>query len=166
MSTATATLSSSRQTGRTMAKWTAGVLVALTLAALTIALWPASEADKARDDGERLGEAVGQLYYADSSSEVDAALTEIHDAAADTADHAGDAVAQQVADQEDALQRAVDGYAGAVTTGDEFEAELYEAELDQAVTDLDNQASDFRDNAPEVVDAFWSGFDSGLPTVE
>ena len=49
-----------------------GALCALLAAILTIALWPASEADKARGDGEQLGTAVSSLYAADSTDGVDA----------------------------------------------------------------------------------------------
>ena len=82
-----------------------GTLCALLAAILTIAVWPASEADKARDDGEQLGQAVSALYEADSADEVDAALA-----------------------------------------------------------DLDGQFDDTRGDAPEVEQAFWDGFDSGLTT--
>ena len=36
----------------------AALLALAVVAAATVALWPASEADKARDDGERVGQAV------------------------------------------------------------------------------------------------------------
>jgi hypothetical protein len=149
-----------------LAKIIGGALIVATLVAITIAVWPASEADKARDDGERLGEAVGQLYYADSQEEAEAALTEMHDAVVDTRDHAGDAVADQAASQEDALERAVDGYVGVLSADDEFEQDLYQAELDTAVSDLESNAANFQDNAPEVEEAFWAGFEDGLPEVE
>lgn len=149
--------------GSSLAKIGACVLIVAALVAATIAVWPDSEADKARDDGERLGEAVGALYYADTEAEAEAALTEMHDAVVDTRDHAGDAVAEQAALQEDALERAVDGYVGTVTAGDDFEADLYQAELDTAVNDLESNAANFQDNAPEVEQAFWNGFEDGLP---
>ena len=63
-------------------------------------VWPASEADKARDDGEQLGEAVTQLYEADSQSEVDAALAEVDEAVTKSAEHGGDAVAEQATRQD------------------------------------------------------------------
>ena len=142
---------------------TAGVLLVAALAALTVALWPASEADKARDDGERMGEAVGQLYAADTTAEVDAALADMHSAALDARDHAGDSVANQVADQDDALARAADGFVGTLTADDSFESDLYQAELDVAVDDLTTQASDFRAEGPEVQQAYWEGFETGFP---
>jgi uncharacterized protein YdbL (DUF1318 family) len=138
-------------------------LVAAALAAVAVAVWPASEADKARDDGERVGEAVGELYYAESDAEVDAALAELDEAVTDTREHAGDEVAEQAEEQADALARAVDGYAGAVTSEDAFESDLYEAELEVALDDLSTQASDFREQGPEVHSAFWDGFEEGLP---
>jgi uncharacterized protein YdbL (DUF1318 family) len=138
-------------------------LVAAALAAVAVAVWPASEADKARDDGERVGEAVGELYYAESDAEVDAALAELDEAVTDTREHAGDEVAEQAEEQADALARAVDGYAGAVTSEDAFESDLYEAELEVALDDLSTQASDFREQGPEVHSAFWEGFEEGLP---
>jgi hypothetical protein len=137
-------------------------VTAAVLAAVTVALWPASEADKARDDGEQFGQAVLQLYTADSEAEVDAALVELDQAVSDTREHAGDAVVTQAADQEDALNRAVDGFVGANTTDDGFEADLYQAELDVALDDLSSQASDFRTQGPEVHQAFWEGVDAGL----
>jgi hypothetical protein len=140
----------------------AGILIAVALVACAVALWPASEADKAREDGEQLGQAVGQLYDAQSSAEVDAALGEIDEAVTDAREHAGDEVSEQAAEQEDALARAVDGAVGAATTDDEFEAELYQAELDIAVDDLTSQASDFRAQGPEVRQAYWEGVEDGL----
>jgi hypothetical protein len=65
-------------------------------------------------------------WYAESEAEVEAALAEIDAAAADTREHAGDEVAEQVAEQEDALARAADGFVGTVTAGDEFEQDLYQ----------------------------------------
>jgi hypothetical protein len=143
-------------------RFTIVALIAVALAAVAIAAWPASETDKARDDGEQLGEAVNQLYYAESSAEVDDALAEIDEAATATRDHAGDAVAEQVAAQEDALARAADGFAGSVTADAEFDQDLYQAELELALDDLTSQASDFRAQGPEVNEAYWEGFDEGL----
>jgi len=130
------------------------------LAALAIALWPASEVDKARADGEQLGEAVFALYAADSTSEVDAALADVHTAATDAREHAGDAVADQVAAQEDALARAADGFVGMYSSDDDFEADLYQYELDVAVDDLADNAEEFRTTGPEVQQAFWDGYES------
>jgi hypothetical protein len=137
-----------------------GALVAAALAALAIAVWPASETDKARSDGERLGAAVNQLYAAGDSFEVDAALAEIDAAVADTRSHAGDELAEQADDQADALARAADGFAGSVTTDDAWDYELYQAELDVALDDLTDNAGDFRGKGPEVQQAFWDGFAS------
>jgi hypothetical protein len=139
-----------------------GALGATALTVVAIAVWPASAADQARDDGERFGAAVNQLYAANSSAEVDAALSEVQAAAGETRTHAGDAVADQVADQEDALARAADGFVGSLTTTDSFEADLYQAELDIAVDDLTRQAEDFRSEGPEVQQAFWDGYETGL----
>jgi hypothetical protein len=143
-------------------RFTIIALIAAALAAVAIAAWPASETEKAREDGEQLGEAVSQLYYAESSAEVDAALAEIDEAAADTREHAGDEVADQVAAQEDALARAADGFAGSITAGDEFEQDLYQAELEVALDDLTGRASDFRAQGPEVHEAYWEGFEDGV----
>jgi heme A synthase len=139
-----------------------GTILAAAVAALTIALWPASETDKARADGERFGESVAALYAADSASEVDAALVDMHDAAADTREHAGDAVATQVDDQADALDRAADGFVGAHTSDDGWSADLYQTELDAAADDLASNADDFRTTGPEVQRAFWDGYQTGL----
>jgi hypothetical protein len=144
-------------------RWIAGsVLILAAIVAVAIAVWPASEADKARTDGEQVGAAVNQLYYADSSTEVDAALAELDAAVSDTRAHAGDAVVDQVNDQADALARAADGFVGSRTTEDAIEADLYQAELDIAVDDLTRQAEDFRTTGPEVQQAFWDGYDDGL----
>jgi hypothetical protein len=143
-------------------RFTIVALIAAALAAVAIAAWPASETDKARDNGEQFGEAVVQLSEADSSAEVDAALAEIDAAVADTRENAGDEVAEQVAAQEDALARAVDGFVGANSTDDAWEADLYEAELEIALDDLSSQASDFRAQGPEVQEAFWEGYEDGL----
>jgi hypothetical protein len=139
-----------------------GGATAAALAALAIAVWPASEADKARADGEQFGAAVAQLQAADTTAEVDAALIEVQDAAADTRAHGYDAVSSQVSDQADALDRAADGYVGSISSDDDFEAELYEIQLDDAVGDLESNADDFRTTGPEVQQAFWEGYDAGL----
>jgi hypothetical protein len=144
-------------------RWIAGgaVLVAA-IVAIAIAIWPASEADKAREDGKQLGEAVSALYNATNADEVDAAVNDVRTAVSDTRDHAGDAVANQVDDQADALASAADGFVGSRTTDDAFEADLYQAELDSAVDDLASQADDFRTTGPEVQQAFWDGYQEGL----
>jgi hypothetical protein len=139
-----------------------GLLAAVVIAGIVVAVWPASEADKARDDGERLGTAVHALYFADSPSEVDSALADVRAAVADTHDHAGDAVANQVADQADALERAADGFAGTRTADDAFSQDLYQSELDGAVDDLAAQADTFRGGVPEVEQAFWDGYETGV----
>jgi hypothetical protein len=141
-----------------------GTLCALAAAILTIAVWPASEADKARDDGERLGAAVSSLYAADTTAEVDAALEDVADAAADTRAHAGEQADERVNDATDALSRAADGFVGGVTAEDGFDQELYEYELDVALDDLADGAEGFREDAPGVEQAFWDGFDSTLST--
>ena len=144
-------------------RWVAGGTgLATILAVGAIALWPASETDKARDDGERVGAAVQHLYNAESATEVDAAVAELDAAVADTRAHAGDAVADQADAQTDALSRAADGFAGSITTDSEWDYELYQAELDVALDDLTDNASDFRGSGPEVQQAFWDGFQTGV----
>ena len=145
-----------------LAKLAGGAGVAAILAATAIAVWPASETEKAYDDGQAFGAAVAQLQAADTYEEVDDALVELNVAAQDTADHAGDAVYDQVNRQADALDRAADGLVGSHTTDDAFEADLYQAELDYAVDDLTNNAEDFRTTGPEVQQSFWDGYDDGL----
>jgi hypothetical protein len=132
------------------------------LAALAIALLPASEADKARTDGEQLGEAVSAVYAAESPSEVNAALADVHREALDAREHAGDAVADQVNAQADALDRAADGFVGMYASDNEFDAELYQYELEVAADDLADNAEEFRTTGPEVQQAFWDGFESTL----
>ena len=132
------------------------------IAALALALWPDSQADKARADGKQLGEAVAALSTATTSAEVDSALSDIDVALTETRDHAGDRVAEQASDQADALDRAVDGFVGSRTSDDEFSADLYQAELDGAVDDLYDNASGFRGEGPEVQQAFWEGYQSAI----
>ena len=141
-----------------------GVALVAVLVAVAVAVWPASAADEARDDGERVGEAVSSLYYAESSDEVDAALTELRDATAIALDHAGEGLDSQIDAQADAISRAVDGFVGVNTADDSFEQDLYQLELDDAVADLESQASEFRSEGPEVEQAFWEGVDEGLTT--
>jgi hypothetical protein len=146
-----------------LARWTAGGTgLAAILAAVAIAAWPASAADTARADGERVGEAVVALQDAQSTVEVDAALAEFDSAVNEARSHAGEELDEQITDQADALDRTVDGFVGAVETDDEFEAELYEMQLDDAVNDLADNAEDFREQGPEVHDAFWQGVEDGL----
>jgi hypothetical protein len=68
----------------------------------------------------------------------------------------------QVADQEDAPSRAADGFVGAATATDGFEADLDQAELDIALDDLNNQADDFRAQGADVQHAFWEGYEDGM----
>jgi hypothetical protein len=143
-----------------------GTLTATALAVVAIAVWPASEADKAREDGEQVGAAVSQLVAADSSAEVDAALTELDVAVTETRANAGDRVADQVEDQTDALARAADGFVGYYTTDSDWDAALYEAELEIALDDLYGSAESFRTEGPEVQQAFWEGYDSGFSSSE
>jgi type VI protein secretion system component VasK len=145
-----------------VSRFVASLLALAVVATATWALWPASEADQARDDGEQVGQAVNHLYYAESTEEVNDALDELNTAVADSLDHAGDALDEQVTDQADALERAADGFVGSVTSDSDYDQELYEAELDYALEDLSSQADHFRTNAPEVEQAFWEGVDSGL----
>jgi hypothetical protein len=160
-STAPAPVTTTRSSS--VLRWIAGGTgIGAVLAAGAIALWPASAADQARDNGEALGTAVNHLYYADSSAEVDTALAEIDGAVSDTRADVSDEFATQVDDQTDALSRAADGFVGSHTTDDEWNADLYQAELDVALDDLTGNASDFRAQGPEVHQAFYEGFESGL----
>jgi hypothetical protein len=145
-----------------LARFAGGVVTAVLLVALAVVLWPASEADKARADGEQLGQAVLDLQNAQSEADVEAALADIDAAVGDAREHAGDEVSEQVAEQQDALARAVDGFVGATTTDDAFEADLYEVELDYALEDLESQAANFRGQGPEVHQAYWEGFQEGF----
>jgi hypothetical protein len=147
---------------RSLVAWIlGGAALVATIAAVAIAVWPASEADKAREDGKQLGEAVTSLYNAQTTEEVDAALTDVRTAVQDTRDHASDNVADQINDQADALYRAADGFVGTHTSDNAFEVDLYQAELNDAVDDLDHQAEDFQDEGPEVRQAFWDGYQDG-----
>ena len=139
-----------------------GVAAAALVAVLAIAFWPASDAEKARADGKELGQAVNTLYYADTTEEVDAALDDVAGAASTAADHAGDYVGDQFDEQADALYRAADGFVGAHTADNSFDQDLYQAELDTAIDDLNSQAGSFQDEAPEVQQAFWDGYQEGL----
>jgi hypothetical protein len=163
MSTTTPALKLPTRRGDLLRRIGGGALVVAAIVAIAIAVWPASEADKAREDGKQVGEAVSALYGATSAEEVDAALTDLDTAIANTREHAGDRVGSQVDDQADALSRAADGFVGVHTT-DGFDQDLYQAELDTAVDDLTTQADDFRTEGPEVQRAFWNGVEEGLPT--
>jgi hypothetical protein len=145
-------------------RWIAGTLgLAAIITAVTIAVWPASAAEKARADGQNLGEAVGALYYADTTEEVDAALTDISSALQDTRDHAGDEISQQVDDQADALNRAADGFVGSYTADNDWDQDLYQSELDYAVDDLVDNADDWANQRSDVKQAYAEGFQDGLP---
>jgi gas vesicle protein len=150
-------------TKKSLFGWIAGGLsAAVVVTAVTLALWPASAEDTARADGERVGQAVSDLYYAQSADEVDAAKADLTDAVADSRDHATSEVSEQVDKQADALDRAADGFVGSRTSDNEFDADLYQSELDYALDDLASNADNFRTHGPEVVQAFWDGVDSGL----
>jgi hypothetical protein len=147
---------------RSLVRWIlAGTVLVATLVVVAIAVWPASETDKAREDGKQLGEAVTSLYNAQSSDEVDAALTDVRSALEDSRDHASSNVSDQIGDQADALSRAADGFVGTHTSDDAFEVDLYQAELNDAIDDLDHQAEDFQNEGPEVQQAFLDGYHSG-----
>jgi hypothetical protein len=147
---------------RSLVAWIlGGAAVIATVVVVAIAVWPASEADKAREDGKHVGEAVSALYNAQSTEEASDALTDLRTAVTDTRDHAVSNVTDQVDDQADALYRAVDGFVGSHTSDDSFEADLYQAELDYAVDDLNQQAEDFQNEGPEVRQAFWDGYQDG-----
>jgi hypothetical protein len=147
---------------RSVVAWiVGGAALIATLVVIAIAVWPASEADKAREDGKHVGEAVSALYNAGTTDEVDAALSDLRAAVTDTRDHATDNVVDQINDQADALYRAADGFVGSHTSDDSFEADLYQVELEYALDDLDQQAEDFQNEGPEVQQAFWDGYQDG-----
>jgi hypothetical protein len=147
---------------RSLVAWIlGGAALVATLVVVAIAVWPASEADKAREDGKHVGEAVSSLYNAQTTDEVDAALSDLRTAVSDTREHATDNVVDQIDDQADALYRAADGFVGSHTSDNSFEADLYQAELEYALGDLDQQAEDFRNEGPEVRQAFWDGYEDG-----
>jgi hypothetical protein len=141
---------------------TGGLSSAVAVTAVTLALWPASAAETAKADGQHVGQAVSDLYYATSTDEVDAAMQDLDSAVIDTRDHAADEVSKQVDSQVDALDRAANGFVGSRATDDAFDADLYRAELDYALDDLASNANDFRTHGPEVVQSFWDGVDEGL----
>jgi hypothetical protein len=146
-------------------RWIAGTIgLAAIITAVTIAVWPASAADKARADGENLGQAVGALYHATSTTEVDAAISDVNSALVDTRNHAGDELNSQLDDQADALNRAADGFVGTNPRSDSWDADLYQSELDYAVDDLVNNADDFANQRSDVKQAYYDGFQSGLPS--
>jgi hypothetical protein len=138
-----------------------GTIAVAVLVAVAIALWPQSEIDKARADGEAYGTAVTALYAAQTPDEARAALADVHSAAADTRDHAGDALGAQADAQADALDRAADGFFGTLGADDEFSADVYQAQLDVALDDLDEQAAGFRTQGSDVQQAFADGYADG-----
>jgi hypothetical protein len=152
----------SRKRKSMLARITGGAVLATGVTVATIALWPASATETAHADGKHVGQAVSDLYYANSSEDVDAALADLDQAVSDTRTHASDYVGDQVSAQEDALNRAADGFVGSRTTDSDWDADLYQSELDIAVDDLNSQASNFRTEAPEVEQAFWDGVNEGL----
>src|SRR5689334_15272695 len=115
---------------RSLLTW---LLAALAVAAvgvgLAIAISPESQTDKAYDDGQAFGDAVVHLQTATTTDDVNAALDDLSVAVAQTRDNAGDAVANQVSDQRDALSRAADGFVGSRTSDDAFSVDVYQAEL-------------------------------------
>jgi hypothetical protein len=139
-----------------------GACLAAVLAAGAIALWPASTVDQAHDDGVYFGESVAMLYGATSGDEADAALANMRSAALDARDHVSDDVANHIADQQDALARAADGFVGTHTADDAWSVDLYQAELNDAVDDLSSQAEQFRTTGPEAAQAFYQGVQEGL----
>jgi hypothetical protein len=139
-----------------------GVLIAAALTVIAIAVWPASATETARADGKQVGEAVTELYNAQSSDDVEAAQADLQTAISESRDHAGDYVGDQVNRQYDALSRAADGFVGTHTTDSEWDAELYQSELDVAIDDLSSNADNFRTEGPEVQQAFWNGLQDGL----
>jgi hypothetical protein len=148
---------------KSLLRWIAGGATATAVAvAIAIAVWPASETDKAYDDGQAFGDAVVQLQNATNTDEVNAALDDMSAAVSQTRDNAGDAVANQVADQQDALSRAADGFVGSRTSDDAFSVDIYQSELNGAVDDLASNADDFRTTGPEVQQAFWDGYQDAL----
>ena len=152
------TLPSTSRRNRLIA-WIAGGATAVALiVAIAVAVWPASEADKARDDGKQVGTAVHNLRTATTKGEADAAMADLRSAAADTRDHAGDAVGEQVDQQADALDAAYDGFVGTHTSNDAWDVDLYQAELNTALDDLESNAADFRDQGSDVQQAFYDGF--------
>jgi hypothetical protein len=58
-----------------------GTGFAALIAVTAVLVWPASAADKARDDGERVGAAVTQLYEAGNSVEL--AVDDLYEQAGD-----------------------------------------------------------------------------------
>jgi hypothetical protein len=148
---------------RNLLRWAGiGTVVAAGLAVLTIAVWPQSETDKARQDGGHVGHAVAGLRTADSTDDVHNALDDLNAAVRDTRDHAGDVIYNQVDAQGDAIYHAVNGVVGATSSTDEWEADLYEEELETAVEDLNSQAEELRTDGTEVQQDFWDGVESGL----
>jgi len=144
-----------------LVRLSAGAATVATVTLATVALWPASNAEKAHADGEQLGEAVAAVEAADTQEELDAAMEDLDVAVEETADNAGDAVYDEAVEFDDAADRAVDGFVGMNTTDDGFEYDLYEAELDGAIDDLNDQASDLEEGIPEVQEEFWQGYEEG-----
>jgi len=71
-------------------------------------------------------------------------------------------VANQIADQQDALARSADGFIGTLTADDAWSVDLYQAELNDAVDDLASQAEQFRTTGPKAAQAFYEGVQEGL----
>ena len=109
-----------------------GTTLVAALAATAIAVWPASAADKAYDDGVKVGEALTAVYQADTQAEAEA------------------------------FDRAAEGAIGAATAEDAWEQDVYQAELEVAMDDLVDGASDFRADGPQVHQGFWEGVQDGL----
>ena len=146
-------------------RWIAGAIgLATLITVVAIAVWPASAADKAREDGKHLGQAVGELYNAHSQADVNAASADIHSALGDSRSHASDELNKHVNKQVDALNRAANGYVGAHTTDSSWDRDVYQSELNYATDDLSYNAKHFRNQRSDVDKAYYDGFRKGLPS--
>jgi hypothetical protein len=125
-------------------------VAAIVTAALAFGACGESPEDEAREDGERVGEAVRALFDSESLEEARAAAAEVGDAVEAIGEDARDAVREQVTTQSASLVAAAEALQEADTTG-----------VKAAVQEIRAQAEAFQQSDDSVANEFWRGFQDG-----
>jgi protein-tyrosine-phosphatase len=120
-----------------------------------------SPEDEAREEGKELGQAVHQLYEAETSQEIFQAMDRVVAARDNLRSDVRKVAGEQLEVQSDSLADATEAIGEAATATTAQELDDARQDLRNAIQNIRAQAETFESQNDALANAFWRGFQEG-----
>jgi signal transduction histidine kinase len=134
----------------------------LAAAVLAMAACGESAEDKARAQGEALGQALVKLSQATSVSQLTSALGDVNTARSDISQDVSDEIGQQLTSLSSQLGQVGDDARKALTASSSADRQSAEQAAKESLQKLGQSARQTKETATGVRQAFWDGFNEGV----